>query len=191
MGQGPITIAEQRVAVFVDVQNMFYSAKALHQSKIDYSKLLQEIIGDRKLIRAIAYVVKKSDVDQSSFTDALERLGYEIKSKDLRLRPDGTAKGDWDMGIAIDTIAIAPKLDTVVLVSGDGDFAPLLEMLKAHGCRVEVVSFRKSTSVELIEAATKYTAIEESLLFKEKKFQRDDSSGNQQEREAKTVSERS
>lgn len=191
MGQGPVTISEQRVAVFVDVQNMFYSAKALHQSKIDYSKLLQEIIGERKLIRAIAYVVKKSDVDQSSFTDALERLGYEIKSKDLRLRPDGTAKGDWDMGIAIDTIAIAPKLDTVVLVSGDGDFAPLLEMLKAHGCRVEVVSFRKSTSVELIEAATKYTAIEESLLFKEKKFQRDESSGNQQEREAKAVSERS
>ena len=191
MSQGPITISEQRVAVFVDVQNMFYSAKALHQSKIDYSKLLQEIIGERKLIRAIAYVVKKSDVDQSSFTDALERLGYEIKSKDLRLRPDGTAKGDWDMGIAIDTIAIAPKLDTVVLVSGDGDFAPLLEMLKAHGCRVEVVSFRKSTSVELIEAATKYTAIEESLLFKEKKFQRDESSGNQQEREAKAVSERS
>ncbi|MCB7128272.1 MAG: NYN domain-containing protein [Candidatus Brocadiales bacterium] len=191
MSPGPITISEQRVAVFVDVQNMFYSAKALHQSKIDYSKLLQEIIGDRKLIRAIAYVVKKSDVDQSSFTDALERLGYEIKSKDLRLRPDGTAKGDWDMGIAIDTIAIAPKLDTVVLVSGDGDFAPLLEMLKAHGCRVEVVSFRKSTSVELIDAATKYTAIEESLLFKEKKFQRDDSSGNQQEREAKAVSERS
>ncbi|MEE9514551.1 MAG: NYN domain-containing protein [Candidatus Brocadiales bacterium] len=191
MSQGPITISEQRVAVFVDVQNMFYSAKALHQSKIDYSKLLQEIIGERKLIRAIAYVVKKSDVDQSSFTDALERLGYEIKSKDLRLRPDGTAKGDWDMGIAIDTIAIAPKLDTVVLVSGDGDFAPLLEMLKAHGCRVEVVSFRKSTSVELIDAATKYTAIEESLLFKEKKFQRDESSGNQQEREAKAVSERS
>ena len=133
MSQGPIKSSEQRVGVFVDVQNMFYSAKALHQSKIDYSKLLQEIVGSRNLIRAIAYVVQKPEVDQSSFTDALERLGYEIKSKDLRLRPDGTAKGDWDMGIAIDTIAIAPKLDTVVLVSGDGDFVPLVEMLKAHG----------------------------------------------------------
>ncbi|MEE9200010.1 MAG: NYN domain-containing protein [Candidatus Brocadiales bacterium] len=188
--QGMSRAAEQRIGVFVDVQNMFYSAKALHQSKIDYSKLLEETVGDRKLIRAIAYVVKKSDVDQSSFTDALERLGYEIKSKDLRLRPDGTAKGDWDMGIAIDTIAIAPKLDTVVLVSGDGDFAPLLEMLKAHGCRVEVVSFRKSTSTDLIDAATKYTAIEESMLFKERKFQKDESSGNQQSREPKEVSER-
>ena len=159
MSQGPIKSSEQRVGVFVDVQNMFYSAKALHQSKIDYSKLLQEIVGSRNLIRAIAYVVQKPEVDQSSFTDALERLGYEIKSKDLRLRPDGTAKGDWDMGIAIDTIAIAPKLDTVVLVSGDGDFVPLVEMLKAHGCRVEVFSFRKSTSADLIVAATKYTAL--------------------------------
>lgn len=159
----------QRLGIFVDVQNMFYSAKALHQSKIDYSKLLLEIICDRDLIRAIAYVVHKPDVDQSSFTDALIRLGYEIKTKELRLRPDGTAKGDWDMGMAIDTIAMAPKLDTIVLVSGDGDFAPLVEMLKAHGCRVEVVSFRKSTAIELIEASTKYTAIEESLLFKKKK----------------------
>lgn len=182
--------SEQRVGVFVDVQNMFYSAKALHQSKIDYSKLLQEVVGNRNLVRAIAYVVKKENVDQSSFTEALQRLGYEIKSKELRLRPDGTAKGDWDMGIAIDTIAIAPKLDTVVLVSGDGDFVPLVEMLKAHGCRVEVVSFRRSTSNDLIEAATQYTAIEESMLFKEKKFQKDENIGGQKAREIKEVPER-
>jgi len=165
-----VTMFRQRLGIFVDVQNMFYSAKALHQSKIDYSKLLQEIVADRDLIRAVAYAVHKPDVDQSGFSDALKRLGYEIKSKELRLRPDGTAKGDWDMGIAIDTIAMAPKLDTIVLVSGDGDFVPLVEMLKAHGCRVEVVSFRKSTAVELVEASTQYTAIEESMLFKEKKF---------------------
>src|SRR3990172_12604316 len=174
MAGDAVTMFRQRLGIFVDGQNMFYSAKALHQSKIDYSKLLEEIVGSRNLIRAIAYVVQKPEVDQSSFTDALERLGYEIKSKDLRLRPDGTAKGDWDMGIAIDTIAIAPKLDTVVLVSGDGDFAPLVEMLKAHGCRVEVVSFRRSTAIELINAATQYTAIEESMLFKEKKFQKNE-----------------
>ncbi len=189
-GSSNIKTSEQRVGVFVDVQNMFYSAKALHQSKIDYSKLLQEIVGDRNLVRAIAYVVQKADVDQSSFTDALKRLGYEIKSKELRLRPDGTAKGDWDMGIAIDTIAIAPKLDTVVLVSGDGDFVPLVEMLKAHGCRVEVASFRKSTASDLVNAATKYIAIEESMLFKEKKFQRDENSGSQQNREFREVSEK-
>lgn len=170
--------SDQRVGVFVDVQNMFYSAKAIHQSKIDYSKLLQEIVGDRQLVRAIAYVVQKPDVDQSSFIEALERLGYEIKSKELRLRPDGTAKGDWDMGIAIDTIAIATRLDAVVLVSGDGDFVPLVEMLKAHGCRVEVVSFRKSTSNDLIQCATKYTALDEDMLFKERKFQKDEVTGN-------------
>lgn len=162
----------QRLGIFVDVQNMFYSAKALHQSKIDYNKLLQQIASDREIVRAIAYAVHKPDVDQSGFTDALKRLGYEIKTKELRLRPDGTAKGDWDMGIAIDTIALAPKLDTVALVSGDGDFVPLVEMLKAHGCRVEVMSFRRSTAIELIESCTEYTAIEESLLFKEKKFKR-------------------
>lgn len=167
------TTPRQRLGIFVDVQNMFYSAKALHQSKIDYSKLLQEIVANRDLVRAIAYVVHKPEVDQSGFTDALKRLGYEIKTKELRLRPDGTAKGDWDMGMAIDTIAMAPKLDTIVLVTGDGDFAPLVEMLKAHGCRVEVVSFRKSTATELIEASTQYTAIEESMLFKEKKFVKD------------------
>lgn len=174
MAVGKIGNSPQRIGVFVDVQNMFYSAKALHQSKIDYSKLLLEIVGGRNLVRAIAYIVQKPDVDQSSFTDALCRLGYEIKTKDLRLRPDGTAKGDWDMGIAIDTISIASKLDAVVLVTGDGDFVPLVELLKYHGCRVETVSFRRSTAIELINVSTKYTAIEESMLFKEKKFQKND-----------------
>ena len=168
----------QRIGIFVDVQNMFYSAKALHHSKIDYSKLLLEAVDGRNLIRAIAYVVQKAEVDQSGFIEALTRLGYEIKTKELRMRADGTAKGDWDMGIAIDTIAIAPKLDTVVLVSGDGDFAPLVHMLKARGCRVEVVSFKKSTAIELVDAATNYIAIEESLLFKEKKNIKGDENNN-------------
>jgi len=95
---------------------MFYSAKALHHFKIDYSKLLLEIVADRHLIRAIAYVVQKADVDQSTFIEALTRLGYEIKTKELRMRSDGTAKGGLDMGIAIDSIAISSKLDTVEMV---------------------------------------------------------------------------
>lgn len=173
-----INLNNQRIGIFVDVQNMFYSAKALHHSKIDYSKLLLEIVGGRNLIRAIAYVVQKSDVDQTGFIEALTRLGYEIKTKELKIRPDGTAKGDWDMGIAIDSVAISTKLDTVVLVSGDGDFVPLVNMLKARGCRVEVVSFRKSTAIELIDVATIYTAIEESLLFKEKEKKVNKNAGN-------------
>lgn len=157
---------DQRVGVFVDVQNLFYSAKSLHSSKINFKKLLEKAVGRRSLIRAIAYIVQKEGVDQSAFIEALRRSGFEVKSKDLKIRTDGTAKGDWDMGIAIDSIAIARKLDTMVLVSGDGDFVPLVEMLKAEGCRVEVLSFRRSTANELIEAANLYTEITEDLLLK-------------------------
>lgn len=157
----------QRIGVFVDIQNLFYSARALHQGKMNFKKLLESIVGGRELTRAIAYIVQKHDIDQSAFIDALKRLGYEIRSKELRIRLDGTAKGDWDMGIAIDALAMAPKLDVVILVSGDGDFVPLVEMLKAQGCKVEVVSFEKSTSAELIKAATEYIAIEKSWLLKE------------------------
>jgi uncharacterized LabA/DUF88 family protein len=157
----------QRVGVFVDVQNLFYSARALHHAKINFKKLLEYIVGGRELTRALAYIVQKPDSDQTGFIEALQSVGYEIRSKELRIRLDGTAKGDWDMGIAIDALAIAPKLDVVVLVSGDGDFVPLVEMLKAQGCKVEVMSFEKSSAVELIDSASEYIAIEKSMLLKE------------------------
>ncbi len=156
----------QRVGVFVDVQNLFYSARALHHKKMNFRKMLDHIVAGRQLARAVAYIVQKQDVDQSAFIDTLSRLGYEIRSKDLRIRMDGTAKGDWDMGIAIDALAMAPKLDVVVLVSGDGDFVPLVEMLKAQGCKVEVYSFEKSTAIELVQSATEYTPIDLSWLLK-------------------------
>lgn len=158
--------ANQRLGVFVDVQNLFYSARALHHSKMNFKKLLEYIVHGRKLTRAIAYIVQKTDVNQSSFIEVLNRLGYEIKSKELKIRLDGTAKGDWDMGIAIDALAIAQKLDVVILVSGDGDFVPLVEMLKAQGCKVEVVSFEKSTAKELIASASEYIAIDKAWLLK-------------------------
>lgn len=155
----------QRIGIFVDVQNIFYSAKNIFHSKINFKKLMDLIVGNRQMIRAIAYIVKRSDIDQSGFIEVLTRLGYEIKSKELKIRQDGTAKGDWDMGIAIDSIAISEKVDTIVLVSGDGDFVPLVEMLKAKGCRVEVVSFERSSSLELIQSASWFIPIEESLLL--------------------------
>jgi uncharacterized LabA/DUF88 family protein len=167
----------QRIGIFVDVQNMFYSAKLLHQSKVDYGRLLREITGTRQLVRAIAYIVQKPDVNQSGFHEALMRFGYELKIRELKIRPDpdgrgGTvAKGSWDVGMTIDALLLAGKLDTVVLVTGDGDYVPLVEALHCLGCRVEVVSFERSTAGELIRCADQYIPIQESWIFKEKKFE--------------------
>lgn len=162
----------QRVGLFVDVQNMFYSAKTLHRAKIDYSKLLAEVLQGRTLVRAIAYVVEKPEVDQSSFLDALERSGYEVKKKTLAVRENGTAKNDWNIGIALDAVAIAPRLDTMALVTGDGDFVPLVQALQAQGCRCEVVSFEQSTSNQLIRTCDQFIPIDTRVLFKEEKFAR-------------------
>jgi len=166
----------QRLGILVDVQNMFYSAKLLHQSKVDYGRLLREITGTRHLVRAIAYIVHKPDVNQAGFHEALSRFGYELKIKELKIRPDAegrgsTAKGSWEIGMTIDAVMMAPKLDTVTLVTGDGDYVPLVECLKSHGCRVEVVSFERSTAGELIKAADQYIPIQEAWIFKEKKFE--------------------
>ena len=156
---------------------MFYSAKLLHQSKVDYGRLLREIVGTRHLVRAVAYIVQKPDVNQAGFHEALSRFGYELKIKELKIRPDPegrsgtTAKGSWEVGMSIDAMMMAPKLDTVTLVTGDGDYVPLIECLKAHGCRVEVVSFERSTAGELIKAADQYIPIQEGWIFKEKKFE--------------------
>ncbi|MEI6231775.1 MAG: NYN domain-containing protein [Planctomycetota bacterium] len=174
----------QRLGIFVDVQNMFYSAKLLHQSKVDYGKLLREITGSRHLIRAIAYIVQKPDVNQSGFHEALNRFGYELKIKELKIRPDPdgrastTAKGSWEIGLTIDAISLAPKLDCVTLVTGDGDYVPLVECLKMNGCRVEVVSFERSTAGELVKAADQYIPIQDSWIFKERKFESSTSSSN-------------
>ncbi len=155
----------QRIAVVVDVQNLFYSAKHLHRAKVNFAKLLEKIVNGRQLIRAIAYVVQTKEIDQSGFLEMLERNGYEVRSKDLKVRADGSSKGDWDMGIAVDAISLADRLDVIVLVSGDGDYVDLVNMLKSRGVRVEVNSFQKSTAEELIKAATEYYPIEKNLLL--------------------------
>ena len=172
----------QRLGIFVDVQNMFYSAKLLHQSKVDYGRLLREITGTRHLIRAIAYIVQKPDVNQAGFHEALNRFGYELKIKELKMRPDpdsrvgATAKGSWEIGLTIDAMTMAKKLDCITLVTGDGDYVPLVECLKMKGCRVEVVSFERSTASELVKAADQYIPIQEAWIFKEKKFEASPSS---------------
>ncbi|MFW6129280.1 MAG: NYN domain-containing protein [Candidatus Aminicenantaceae bacterium] len=143
---------EQRVGVFVDVQNMYYSAKYIYKKKVNFSSILNEAVRGRRLIRAIAYVIRADVKDESNFFDALKNIGYQVKSKDLQVFFGGAKKGDWDVGISVDMIELAPKLDTMVLVSGDGDFVPLVEHLKhALGCYLEVMAFGKSSSQKLIE----------------------------------------
>ena len=142
----------QRVGVFIDVQNMYYSAKALYNSKVDFGEILTTAVADRQLIRALAYVVRATG-EEDSFFEALNQRGIETKERELQEFHGGAKKADWDVGITVDAIRIGEVLDVVVLVSGDGDFVELVEYLKHHGKQVEVVAFRKSASSRLVEAA--------------------------------------
>ncbi len=155
--------AEQRVGVLVDIQNMYYSARVLYSKKVNFKNVLLSAASDRKLIRAIAYGIKTAEATEEKFFEALEKSGYEVKTKDLQIFPDGSKKGDWDVGIAIDAIKMAPKLDAIVIVSGDGDYTSLVEYLQnTNGCRVEVLAFAESASAKLIEQADDFTNLSES-----------------------------
>lgn len=154
---------DQRVGVFVDVQNLYYSAKNIHGAKVNFSEILKQAVAGRKLIRAIAYVIKADIMAEKTFFDALSNIGYEVKAKDLQVFYGGLKKGDWDVGICMDAIELAPKLDTIVLISGDGDYVPLVQHLqRALGCRVEVMAFGKSCSSKLIETADDFIDVDEN-----------------------------
>ncbi len=160
-----MTSEQPRVGVFVDVQNMFYAAKDRFGRRVDYIKLLDLIVGPRYLMVAYAYVVQIPEINQSSFLSLLEHNGYTIKSKDLRLRGDGSAKGDWDVGIAVDVVSMLGSLDVVILASGDGDFCPLAELIKQQDKRVEVVAFEHNTSMDLQQIADQFFPIGDELLI--------------------------
>ncbi len=147
----------QRVGVFIDTQNLYHSAKHLYKSRVNFQNVLQEAVGDRILVRAIAYVISTEGGDEKNFFEALTKIGIETKVKGLQIFSDGAKKADWDVGIAIDAVKLAPKLDTVILATGDGDFVPLIEFLENDGCQVEVISFGKSSSQKLKEAAHAFT----------------------------------
>lgn len=154
-----------RVALFVDVQNMYYAARPLN-ARLDFSALMTAATRHRRLVRAIAYVVQNRDTDQSGFLAMLQQKNYEVRRKDLRIRHDGSSKGDWDMEMALDMLRMADSLDVVVLVSGDGDFVPLVTQIRTLGPRVEVYSFPGSTAKELIQAADRHVPIDEALLIR-------------------------
>ncbi len=152
---------EQRVGVFIDTQNLYHSAKNLYKARVNFGNVVKDGVSDRALIRAIAYVITTETGEEKGFFEALEKLGIETKTKDLQVYAGGAKKGDWDVGIAVDAIKAAPKLDTVILVSGDGDFVPLVEYLKINeGCQVEVLSFGKSSSGRLQEAADDFVDLD-------------------------------
>ncbi|MBD3203862.1 NYN domain-containing protein [Candidatus Woesearchaeota archaeon] len=156
---------DQRVGVFVDVQNMYYSAKQLYHSKVNYTNILNSATAGRKLIRAITYVIKADVKDEKDFFDALEKIGFEVKQKDLQVFFGGAKKGDWDVGIAMDVMRLAAKLDVIVLVSGDGDFKDLLNHAKALGCRAEVIAFGKTASSRLKEEADHFIDMDKDKKF--------------------------
>ena len=151
----------QRVAIFIDIQNLYHSAKNLYGARVNFRNLLLEAIENRQLIRAIAYVAKSDEPGEASFFDVLEKTGIEIRIKDLQVYPDGTKKGDWDVGLAVDAIRVSQTVDVIILVSGDGDFVPLVEYLKALGKRVEVISFGRTTSYRLKEIVDDFYDLDE------------------------------
>jgi uncharacterized LabA/DUF88 family protein len=165
----------QRVAVLVDVQNLYYSAKNLYSSKINYKNLLQICVRDRTLTRAIAYVINADQEGEgNNFFDAVNSAGFETKEKPLQTFFGGAKKGDWDVGIAMDAVRLGAKVDAIVLCTGDGDFKPVVNYLQqASGCLVEVIAFKSTANKELMELADDFTDIEEftdSLIFREKKI---------------------
>ncbi|MEX0690179.1 MAG: NYN domain-containing protein [Candidatus Paceibacterota bacterium] len=158
MAQNP----SQRVGVFVDVQNVYHSAKNLHKARVNFKKLLDTAKGKRRLIRAVAYVIKsETALGEQSFFDALEKVGLELRVKDLQIFSSGYKKADWDVGIAVDAIRMADNLDVIVLVTGDGDFTPLVEYLQwGMGKQVEVLAFSKTTSSKLREKCDIFVELE-------------------------------
>ncbi len=144
---------EQRVAVFVDVQNMYYSAKNLYQAKVDFGAVLNEAVAGRKLVRAFAYVIKADVGAEAEFFEALSKRGYEVREKGLQTFYDGSKKGDWDVGLCMDIVRMLQKIDVVVLASGDGDYAEMLEYAQSQGVRTEIIAFGKSASSKLFDTA--------------------------------------
>lgn len=202
MKQAP-RYSNQRVGIFVDVQNLYHSAKNLHHGRVNYAELMKHLVGDRQLIRALAYVVKSEGVEpqhaaherggerdrnarmsgrgtrgtsaanaladdgaelssEAAFFEALEKAGLELRMKDLQIYAGGMKKADWDVGMAVDAIRMSSFLDVIILVTGDGDFLPLVDYLKwGAGRLVEVAAFRRSASSKIQEAADRFINIEE------------------------------
>jgi len=159
---GVIKHPEQRVAMMIDTQNLYHSAKNLYKSKVDFAAVVAEAVQDRKLIRAVSYVVNTEGGEESAFFEALEKVGIEIKTKDLQIFYGGAKKADWDVGLAVDAIKLAQKVDAIILATGDGDFIPLVEYVKSQGCQVEAITFGRSASSGLKAVVDDFIDLDEN-----------------------------
>lgn len=153
---------EQRVGVFIDTQNLYHSAKNIYHARVNFGNVLKDSVAGRRLIRARAYVVTTDTGEEKNFFEALGKIGIETTTKELQVFFGGAKKADWDVGMAVDAITMSPKLDTVILFTGDGDFIPLVKYLQVHGgCQVEVASFGRSTSGRLKESTDHFLDLDQ------------------------------
>ena len=158
---GVIKHPEQRVAIIIDTQNLYHSAKNLYKAKVNFANVVEAALGKRKLIRAVAYVVNTESGEEQPFFEALEKIGIEIKTKDLQIFYGGAKKADWDVGMAVDAIKMAHKVDAVILATGDGDFIPCVEYVKSLGAQVEAITFGRSASSGLKAVVDDFTDLDE------------------------------
>ncbi|MBI2013425.1 MAG: NYN domain-containing protein [Candidatus Colwellbacteria bacterium] len=167
---------EQTIGIFIDVQNLYHSAKNLYGGRVNFAELIKTLTGERKLVRAVGYVVKSTpETGEESFFEALQKSGIEVRSKDIQIFHSGAKKADWDVGMAVDAIRMSGMVDIVVLVTGDGDFVPLVEYLKwGLGRGVEVAAFGRTTSGRLKEMADRFIDLDTTpkMVFKSLKKSR-------------------
>lgn len=163
---GAWTVIVTKVAIFVDVQNVYYTTKQAFNSHFDYAAFWRMATIDREVVKATAFAIDRDDPKQKQFQNILRTIGFEVKLKPFIARADGSAKGDWDVGITLDVIDHAQEADVVVLVSGDGDFDRLVERVKdKYGCVIEVYGVAQLTAISLIRAASRFVPIEKELLL--------------------------
>lgn len=157
----------QKVSIFVDVQNIYYTTKQAFNSNFDYNKFWKKITYDREVVVAFAYTTNKNDAKQIQFQNILRGIGFNVKLKPYISRSDGSSKGDWDVGITIDILDYAPKSDIVVLASGDGDFDLLIQkIINKNNVLTEVYGVGQFTANSLKHSSTKFYEINKDLLLK-------------------------
>lgn len=156
----------KKIALFADVQNIYYTTRDAYGRQFNYRKLWQKISSQGKIVTAIAYAIDRGDDKQGKFQDALKHIGFTVKLKPYIQRSDGSAKGDWDVGIAIDVMETAKDVDTVILLSGDGDFDLLLKKIRTdYAVCAEVYGVPALTANSLIESASYFHPIKDDLLL--------------------------